>query len=332
MKVLITGSEGFIGSHLVEELIKSGYKVRCFVLYNSFNSYGWLNNLEKEILNNCEVIFGDIRDSSCVKNAVRGMDVIIHLAALIGIPYSYTASESYIDTNIKGTLNLLNAAKGSNINKFIHTSTSEVFGSAQYLPMNESHPINCQSPYAASKAGADSLVMSYKKSFDLPITILRPFNSFGPRQSLRAVIPTIISQTLFNHGKINLGNIKTRRDYTYVKDTTRAFKLAIRNSKCIGQSINIGNNFDISILEIVKLVEKITGIKIKIVLDSKRVRPKESEVKLLKTSNQKAKKILNWKPKLNGKRGFEIGLNNTINWIEDNKKLFSNNQIKKYII
>ena len=332
MKVLITGSEGFIGSHLVEELIKSGYKVRCFVLYNSFNSYGWLNNLEKEILNNCEVIFGDIRDANCVKNAVRGMDVIIHLAALIGIPYSYTASESYIDTNIKGTLNLLNAAKGSNINKFIHTSTSEVFGSAQYLPMNENHPINCQSPYAASKAGADSLVMSYKKSFDLPVTILRPFNSFGPRQSLRAVIPTIISQTLFNHGKISLGNTKTRRDYTYVKDTTRAFKLAIRNSKCIGQSINIGINFDISILEIVKLVEKITGIKIKIVLDSKRVRPKESEVKLLKTSNQKAKKILNWKPKLNGKSGFEIGLNNTINWIEDNKKLFSNNQIKKYII
>jgi len=332
MKILLTGSEGFIGSHLTEELVKSGYKVKCFVLYNSFNSYGWLTNLKKEILNNCEIIFGDIRDINSVKSAVKGVDVIIHLAALIGIPYSYNASDSYIDTNIKGTLNLLNIAKNSNIKKFIHTSTSEVFGSAQYLPMDEDHPVNCQSPYAASKAGADSLVMSYQKSFGLPVSIIRPFNTFGPRQSLRAVIPTIISQTLFNGGKIKLGNIKTKRDYTYIKDTVNAFKLAIKNSKCIGEHINIGNNFDISIRDIVKTVEKITNIRTQIIFDSQRVRPKTSEVNKLKSSNNKAKKILNWKPKLKGKKGFEIGLKKTINWIYNNKESFLKDQTKKYII
>ena len=332
MKILITGSEGFIGSHLTEELVKSGYKVKCFVLYNSFNSSGWLSSLKKEILDNCEIVYGDIRDLNCVKSAMKGVDAVIHLAALIGIPYSYTASDSYIDTNIKGTLNLLNTAKNSNIEKFIHTSTSEVFGTAQYLPMDENHPINCQSPYAASKAGADSLAMSFQKSFKLPVSILRPFNTFGPRQSLRAVIPTIISQTLFNNGKIKLGNIKTRRDYTYVKDTVNAFKLAIKNSRCVGEYINIGNNFDISIKDIVSIVEKLTDIKITISLDPKRIRPKKSEVELLKSSNIKAKKLLNWKPKINGKKGFEIGLKKTIEWIKDNQQGYSNNQIKKYII
>jgi len=332
MKILITGSEGFIGSHLTEELVKSGHKIRCFVLYNSFNSYGWLSNCNKKVLDNCEIFFGDIRDFQSVKSAVKGVDAVIHLAALIGIPYSYSTSDSYVDTNIKGTLNLLNATKNSNIKKFIHTSTSEVFGSSQYIPMDEDHPINSQSPYAATKAGADNLAMSYYRSFNLPVSIIRPFNSFGPRQSLRAVIPTIISQTLFNNGKIKLGNTKTRRDYTYVKDTVNAFKLAIQNTKCIGETINIGNNFDISIEEIVKTVEKITNIKTQIIHDSSRLRPKASEVIRLKCSNVKAKKILNWEAKLKGKKGFEVGLKNTINWINDNKEKFIKDKIKKYTI
>jgi NAD dependent epimerase/dehydratase len=291
-----------------------------------------LSQCDKKILDNCEIFFGDIRDFNRVKLATKNIDSIIHLAALIGIPYSYTSSESYVDTNIKGTLNLLNAAKDRNISKFIHTSTSEVYGSAQYIPMNENHPINSQSPYAATKAAADNLAMSYFKSFKLPVTILRPFNTYGPRQSMRAVIPTIISQTLFNSGKIMLGNTKAKRDYTFVKDTTNAFKLALNNKKCVGETLNIGNNFESSIYEIVKYVEKITGIKTKIISDRNRFRPSNSEVNRLKSCNKKIKKVLKWHPKLSDKKGFEDGLKQTIDWVLANKKNFEKNKIKKYII
>lgn len=322
MKILITGSEGFIGSHLTELLVKSGYKVKCFILYNSFNSKGWLNNISKKLQKNCEFYFGDIRDTVSVKNAVRNTDVIIHLAALIGIPYSYSSPESYVDTNIKGTLNLLNSALSSNVKKFIHASTSEVYGSAKYIPMDEKHPINCQSPYSASKAAADNLVISYYKSFGLPTTILRPFNTFGPRQSLRAVIPTIISQAMFNNNIIKLGNIKAKRDFTYVSDTINAFKLAIKNKKIIGETLNLGNNLEIKIEEIIKIVEEKLNIKLKVIVDKKRIRPKNSEVNRLLSNNKKAKKLLNWEIKYKGINGFKKGIEKTLGWIDNNQEIF----------
>lgn len=331
MRILITGSEGFIGSHLTELLVKSGYKVRCFMLYNSFNSKGWLENIDKKLQKNCEFYFGDIRDSVSVKNAVKNTDVIIHLAALIGIPYSYSSPESYVDTNIKGTLNLLNSAKSSNIKKFIHASTSEVYGTAKYTPMDEDHSINCQSPYAASKAAADNLVISYYKSFGLPATILRPFNTFGPRQSLRAVVPTIIAQAIFNNNTIKIGNIKAKRDFTYVSDTINAFKLAIKNKKIVGETINLGNSFEVKVEDIIKIVENKLKTKFKIIIDNKRIRPKKSEVNRLLSNNKKAKKLLKWKLKYSGVNGFKQGIGKTIEWIENNKEIFLK-ESNKYIV
>ena len=331
MKILITGSEGFIGSHLTEKLVEAGYKVRCFVLYNSNNSLGWLSKVDKKILNNCEIFFGDIRDFNSVKNAVKNIDAIVHLAALIGIPYSYTSPESYIDTNVKGTLNLLNASLDSNISKFIHTSTSEVYGSAKYIPMDENHPINCQSPYSASKSGADNLAISYYRSFGLPVTILRPFNTFGPRQSLRAVIPTIISQAIFNKNVIKIGNIKAKRDFTYISDTVNAFKIAINNKKVIGETINLGNNLEIQIQDIIKIVQKNLNTDLKLVFAKERLRPKKSELNRLLSNNKKAKKLLNWKLNYSGISGFKEGIHKTIEWIKNNKNLFKN-KTDKYTI
>ena len=332
MKVLITGSEGFIGSHLTELLVKSGYKVTALTLYNSFNNIGWLKNIDKKILKKIKIFSGDIRDKSLVDEIVKNKDVVINLAALIGIPYSYKSVESYIDTNVKGTMNLLNSAKKFRVKKFIQTSTSEVYGTAKYVPIDEKHPLLGQSPYAASKIASDQLALSYYRSFNLPVTILRPFNTFGPRQSLRAVIPTIISQCLFNDGVIKIGNINTTRDFIYINDTVNAFKLAIKNKKILGEVTNLGNNFEISIKDIIKIVSEITNKKIKIKIENKRIRSKKSEVFRLHSDNRKAKKILKWKLGYPGIKGFKKGLLETINWQLNNRDLILSNKASDYII
>ena len=272
MKILITGSEGFIGSHLVERLAKQKHDLKCLVLYNSFNSHGWLDNLSNDVKKKIEITTGDIRDEGIVRNIVKNNDCIINLAALIGIPYSYKAAQSYVDTNISGTLKLLQAAKDFKVKKFIHTSTSEVYGTSLFVPMTEGHPLNAQSPYAASKIAADQLGISFHKSFGLPISIIRPFNTYGPRQSLRAIIPTIITQLLNKKiSKIKLGNINVKRDFNFITDTVDGFFSTIKSEKIIGETINIGNNYEITIKEIFKIISDQTNIHKKIIIDKQRV-------------------------------------------------------------
>ncbi len=322
-RVFITGAEGFFGSNLVEHLVKKKYKVCALVQYNSFQSKGWLESLDKKITKNVSIILGDIRDKEFLESKIKNGDYIINLAALIGIPYSYEASRSYFDNNVKGCLNLLEVARKKKIKKFIQTSTSEVYGTAKFVPMTEDHPINPQSPYAASKFSCDALAISYYYSFNLPLVILRPFNIFGPRQSTRAVIPTIISQSIKNNvKKIKLGEIKSTRDYTYVLDTAIAFEKALNSKKCIGETINIGSNFEISIKKIAETVFKILNKKIQISIDFKRLRPNKSEVLRLYSSNHKAKRLLNWSPQYSGKKNFEKGLKKTIEWYRNNSSLF----------
>ena len=318
-KVLITGSEGFIGSHLVEKLVNENVNVKAFVQYNSFNQIGWLSDLDEKILNEIEIFFGDVRDYEIVKKATQDCNTIINLAALIGIPYSYKAPESYVDTNIKGLLNIMNACKDKQ-KKIIHASTSEVYGNAQKSRINENHPLVAQSPYAATKIAADQIAMSFHKSFELPIGIIRPFNTFGPRQLLRAIIPTIISQTLDHKLKvIKLGNVSTKRNFNFVKDIVHGFYLASINKSIIGQQINLGSSYNVSIKEIVQLVGNITGIKKKIIVDKNRIRPKKSEVVRLSADCTKAKKILNWKIVFDGRKGFSKGLKITIEWFKKHK-------------
>ena len=326
MKILITGAEGFIGSHLVEKLVSKGHDVTAFVLYNSFNFYGWLEQINKKVLKKIRIITGDIRDFQSISAAMKNKDAVINLAALIAIPYSYKTARSYIDTNIIGTQNILEAAKFMKTKKILHTSTSEVYGTAKFVPITEEHPINSQSPYAATKASADQLALSYYYSFNLPITILRPFNTFGPRQSMRAVIPTIIGQVL-NSNKINIGNLKPTRDFTFVTDTAEAFSKALSSKNTDGEIINIGSNFEISIKEIIQMVALVTNRKVTINKDSNRIRPKSSEVDRLICSNKKAKKILKWKPSYNGKSGFKRALEETIDWFsrKENLKLYKSN-------
>ena len=320
-KILVFGSEGFIGSHLVEELIKSGYKVKAFVLYNYSNSNGWLDNIKKNIFKDIEICHGDIRDYGSVVNALKGCKSVINLAALIGIPYSYIAASSYVETNINGTLNILNACMKLSINKIIMTSTSEVYGSGKYFPMDENHPLNAQSPYAATKIGSDQLSLSFYKSFGMPISIIRPFNTYGPRQSARAVIPTIISQVFRFNKVIKLGNIHTKRDFTYVTDTVLGFVKALESDKSIGEVINLGTGTNFSIKDTIKIVSNIIGKNIKVKKENARLRPNLSEVDNLLSSNKKAKKLLNWKPKFNGKKGFETGIKHTIDWFSNEKNL-----------
>ena len=329
-KILVTGSEGFIGSHLVEYLIKKNYKVNSLILYNSFNSKGWLEDISPSSKKKINFFFGDIRDPGSLKDSIKGCDVVINLAALIGIPYSYNAPSSYLETNIQGTLNLLNLSLKNKISKFIHTSTSEVYGTAQFVPINENHPIVAQSPYAATKVAADQLVDSFNKTYGLNTVILRPFNTFGPRQSLRAVIPTIISQSL--KGKnINLGNINSRRDFTYVTETVEAFEKAIRSNKANGKTINLGTNKDYSIKEIISMIAKILDKKLIIKQDKKRYRPKKSEVNRLLSNNLKARKILKWTPKSKNKKVFMKHLKETIDWFKKDTSPKSNHSID-YII
>ena len=318
--ILITGADGFIGSHLTEYLVNEGYKVRAFVYYNSFNSNGWLDSISPEIKNKIEFFSGDIRDPNGVRDAMKGIDIVFHLAALIAIPFSYHSPDSYIDTNVKGTLNILQAARDNNVSRVIVTSTSEVYGTAQFVPITESHPKQPQSPYSASKIGADAIAESFYLSFNLPVTIVRPFNTYGPRQSARAVIPTIITQLLNGADEIKLGDITPTRDLLYVKDTITGFLKIAQCDKLIGQEVNIATQSEISIGDIAQsLINKINR-KAKIITDTIRIRPNKSEVFRLFGSNEKLKSFTNWEQRYL----LEEGLDETINWFSnaENLKLY----------
>ncbi|MCJ7507927.1 MAG: SDR family NAD(P)-dependent oxidoreductase [candidate division Zixibacteria bacterium] len=312
-KVLVTGAGGFVGSYLVEDLVKDGAEVRAFVHYNSRNDWGMLEQLDKRILREIEVVAGDMRDADTVRKIVNGCEVVYHLAALIGIPYSYHSPQDVVDTNIGGTLNILLAALNSNVEKVVHTSTSEVYGTAKYVPMDEEHPLNPQSPYAASKVGADQLALSFHRSFGLPVGIIRPFNIYGPRQSARAVIPTIIAQAL-GGSSIHIGSSYPTRDLTFVKDSVLGFISFAKSKKTVGEVVNLGSGYEISIEKIIDIIEKITNKKLKVVIDKKRIRPKKSEVDRLFSNSKKAERLFNWKPKTR----LEDGLRKTILWMEKN--------------
>jgi len=316
MKVLVTGADGFIGSHLAEALVAQGYEVKALVMYNFESSRGWLDRCGPDALSCMEVVHGDIRDSGGVMEMVKGTDMVLHLAALIGIPYSYTAPESYVETNVLGTLNLLQAARRYETEHFIHTSTSEVYGSARYVPIDESHPIQAQSPYAASKVAADQLALSFWRSFGTPITVLRPFNTFGPRQSLRAIIPTVITQFINGSGTVNLGSTSPSRDLTYVSDTVSAFVAAIGKPASIGEVLNLGTNSEISVGELVETIAGLMGLEYEVRLDSERVRPESSEVDRLLSNNEKASRVLGWAPEFHDRAGLINGLAKTIEWFQ----------------
>ena len=309
MKILITGADGFIGSHLTEMLVKKGYQVKALSQYNSFNNWGWLEDVScKDMI---EILTGDIRDPFFCKSITQDVDIIFHLAALIAIPYSYVAPASYIDTNINGTLNICQAARDNGNIRVIHTSTSEVYGSAQYVPIDEKHPIQPQSPYSASKIAADAMAMSFFNSFDLPVTIARPFNTYGPRQSARAVIPTLITQIASGAKEIMVGDLTPTRDFSYVEDTCRGFVAIADENKTIGETINIGSNFEISIGDTLNLIKEIMGTDVEFLIDKQRMRPNNSEVFCFFCDNAKIKKITDFKPQID----IKVGLQKTINWI-----------------
>jgi len=314
-RVLVTGADGFIGSHLVEELVRKGCSVRAFVFYNSFGSWGWLDN--SKVKTAIEVFAGDVRDPHGIKASMKGCDAVFHLAALIGIPYSYHSPDNYVDTNIRGTLNVLQAARELCVERIVHTSTSEVYGTAQFVPITEEHPINPQSPYAATKSAADFLSLSFYRSFNLPVSIVRPFNTFGPRQSARAIIPTIISQILLKGNKVLLGSLNPTRDLNFVLDTVDGFLRAGEADNALGEVINIGSGYDISVGDLAKKIGEIMNIKIEISEDSQRIRPDKSEVGRLCAGNQKAYKLLQWEPKYS----LDEGLIKTIEWFQKSKNL-----------
>lgn len=316
-KILLTGADGFIGSHLAEILVRRGYKIRAFVYYNSFNSWGWLDTLPKDVLASVEVVSGDIRDAAMVKQAVNGCDVVFHLAALIAIPYSYQAPESYIDTNIKGTLNVLQACRESQTEKVLITSTSEVYGTARYVPINEEHPRQGQSPYSASKIGADSIAESFYRSFNLPLTIIRPFNTFGPRQSARAVIPTIISQLMDGSDQIRLGALTPTRDLLFVYDTVDAFVKIAESDSLIGTDVNIATAAEISVGDLAAKIISMMNPKARLVSDEARLRPEKSEVERLLGCNKKLLEHTGWKPSFTLEQGLKI----TIDWFSKKENI-----------
>lgn len=316
-RILVTGADGFIGSHLVENLLKKGYQVKAFVYYNSFNSWGWIDTFPKHIKDEIEIFMGDIRDPNGVKTAMENCDIVFHLAALIGIPFSYHSPDSYIDTNIKGTLNILQAARQLKTERVFVTSTSEVYGTAQYVPIDENHPYQGQSPYSASKIGADRIAESFYRSFNLPVTIVRPFNTYGPRQSARAIIPTIIIQLINNFKKIKLGNLSPTRDFVYVKDVINGFIEIAKSNKTIGEEINIATKSEISIEDLAKEIIRLINPKAEIVCDKERVRPEKSEVERLYGSNEKIKKLTNWEPKYS----LSKGLKETIKWFSKKENI-----------
>ena len=320
-RILVTGADGFIGSHLIEHLLNEGYKVRAFVLYNSFNSWGWLDTLPESIKRSLDVFAGDIRDPHGVKKAMQGCDAVMHLAALIGIPYSYHSPDTYVDTNIKGTLNVLQSARELNVRRVLHTSTSEVYGTAKFVPITEDHPLQGQSPYSASKIGADQLALSFYASFETPVTIIRPFNTYGPRQSARAVIPTIITQIASGAKTIKLGSLRPTRDLSFVKDTVRAYSAALKSPNVEGEVLNLGSNFEVSIGDLATMIAGLMRSKIKITSDSVRLRPSKSEVERLWADNSKAMKLTGWRPAYAGWAGLKRGLKETIRWFSDKKNL-----------
>lgn len=316
-KVLVTGADGFIGSHLVEELIKQGYQVKAFCYYNSFNSWGWLDSFSKELLNQIEIFTGDVRDPNGVRTAMKGCDVVFHLAALIAIPYSYHSPDSYVDTNVKGTLNIIQAAKDLNIERVLVTSTSEIYGTAQYVPIDENHPKQPQSPYSASKIGADCMADSFYRSFDMPITIVRPFNTYGPRQSARAIIPTIISQLLNGFEEIKLGDLSPTRDLLYVKDTVKGFIEIAKSKSLIGHECNIATNSEVSMQKMADTLVELINPNAKIIIDKERLRPSKSEVFRLFGDNTKIIEHTNWKVE----HTLKQGLQETINWFKNKDNL-----------
>lgn len=322
-KLLLTGADGFIGSHLAELLISNGYSVKALVQYNSFGTWGWLDSIDSKIVDQMEIVSGDVRDPYFCNNLVKDCNSILHLAALIAIPYSYAAPHHYIETNISGTCNLLQSAVFHEIEKFIQTSTSEVYGTAQYVPIDEDHPLSAQSPYAASKIGADQLALSFYNSFDLPLTIVRPFNTYGPRQSARAVIPSIIIQ-LIQGKEISLGGLTPTRDFNFVTDIAKGFIASLDSERALGEVINLGSNYEISIEDTASLIAEVMQKEIEIKQAEERLRPKNSEVERLFSSNKKAKALLNWEPEYQGLEGLRRGLEETINWfsIEENIKLY----------
>jgi len=308
MKVLVTGADGFIGSHLTEYLLREGYDVRALSQYNSFNNWGWLEDVAT--LSDVEVVNGDVRDPHYCKHITKDVDIIFHLAALIAIPYSYVAPDSYVDTNVKGTLNICQAALENGVKRVIHTSTSEVYGTAQYVPIDEKHPLQPQSPYSASKIGADAMAMSFYNAFDLPLTTARPFNTYGPRQSARAVIPTIISQIASGMKQIQLGDVTPTRDFNYVLDTCRGFLALARSDATIGETVNIGSNFEISVLDTLNLIREIMGSDVEFMFDEQRTRPGKSEVFRLWCDNTKIRELTGFEPEYTIRRGLE----ETVDW------------------
>jgi NAD dependent epimerase/dehydratase len=319
--LLVTGADGFIGSHLTEALVRRGYKVRAFVLYNSFNSWGWLDHCSFDVQDQFEVFAGDIRDPHGVKEAMKGCDAVLHLAALIAIPYSYHSPDTYLDTNIKGTLNVLQAARELGVKRLVHTSTSEVYGSARFVPITEDHPLQGQSPYSATKIAADQLANSFYASFGLPVVTLRPFNTYGPRQSARAVIPTIITQIANGNRQIKLGAVSPTRDFNFVADTVAGFIAALESDRGVGEVINLGSNFEISVGDTAQLIAETMACSIEIITDEQRLRPEKSEVERLWASNTKALELLDWQPQYGGRDGFMRGIKETVAWFRESSNL-----------
>jgi len=320
-KILVTGADGFIGSHLCEELVRRGCNVRAFVLYNSFNSWGWLDYADPEIKKSLEFFAGDIRDPHGVRKAMSGCDVVLHLAALIAIPYSYHSPDTYVDTNVKGTLNIVQAARDLGVEKVVHTSTSEVYGTARFVPITEEHPLQGQSPYSASKIGADHIALSFHLSFDTPVAVIRPFNTYGPRQSARAVIPTIITQIAAGERNIKLGSLHPTRDFNYVADTVDGFIAAAESDKAVGEVINIGSNYEISIGDTVSMIADVMGVSVTIETEDVRLRPDKSEVERLWADNTKAGLLLNWQSAYGGLDGLRRGLGETAEWFRQSENL-----------
>ncbi len=320
-KILVTGADGFIGSHVTEALVRAGYETRAFVMYNSMNSWGWLDRPAEDVKGNFEVVAGDIRDPHGVANAMEGCDAVLHLAALIAIPFSYHSPDSYVATNVTGTLNVLQAARRLGTKRVISTSTSETYGTAQFVPITEEHPVNAQSPYAATKVAADQLALSFYKSFGTPVAVLRPFNTYGPRQSARAVIPTIITQIAAGERKIKLGALSPTRDFTFVHDTAQGFIKAMECDACVGEATNIGSDFEISIKDTVALIAEVMGVEIKIVSDAERIRPADSEVERLYAGVEKARRLFSWAPEHVGRDGFAKGIAKTVEWFQDPSNL-----------
>lgn len=320
-KVLVTGADGFIGSHLVEELVRRGYDVKAMVLYNSFDSWGWLDSCSGEIKKSIEVIVGDVRDAGFIHRVTHGCDAVMHLAALIAIPYSYVAPQSYVDVNVTGTLNVVEAARAHSINKVVHTSTSETYGSAQFVPITEEHPLVGQSPYSASKIGADQIALSFWRSFQTPIAIARPFNTFGPRQSTRAVIPTIISQIASGKRHIELGSLTPTRDFNFVQDTVEGMISVMESDASLGKAINLGSGYEISIGDLVKLIGEVMGGEVEVTCKEERKRPRDSEVERLLADSSLAKELLGWQSAYAGNEGLSKALKITAQWFSNPENL-----------